>query len=283
MASNQHSGFAQAVTALFVPGNRGDRFDKAVASGADVVIIDWEDAVGPDDKKEARETTLEWCRTTDTDLSRIAIRVNAPDTSESGDDWEAITRLVLNKPDQVPTVLVAKVESAADLENLHSKGGVSISLGALIESAAGLHAAHEIAAAPGVVRLAFGALDFSLDTGMATTPEVMAYARSTLVIASRVANIPAPLDSPETTISDTEWVYQAALTAKNFGLSGKLCIHPHQLEAVRRGFQPSETDIQWAKTIVGATLGASQVNGTMVDRPVIERAKRILESLEATQ
>jgi citrate lyase subunit beta/citryl-CoA lyase len=272
-----------AVAALFVPGNRPERFDKALAAKADVVIIDWEDAVAPSEKDVARVHTWEWVLAHREIYNRVVIRINACDTPSYSKDVEALTDLRERMPENFPAIMLAKAETPEALLQLVNLAGPPITVCALIESAFGLDAAKALAAVRGVERLAFGALDFSLDTGMDPDPDVMAFARQHLVLASRIAGINPPLDSPETSISDIEGTYQASITAKRFGMTGKLCIHPSQVEPVKKAFSPTSEQINWAESVIGASLGASQIDGRMVDRPVIERARRILEHQEEPQ
>jgi citrate lyase subunit beta / citryl-CoA lyase len=151
---------------------------------------------------------------------------------------------------------------------------------ALIETALGVHRAHEIAGAPGVARLAFGSIDFALDAGMADDDEAMLFARSTLVIASRASRITAPLDGVTTDLSDGDVAGAAARRSKALGFGGKLCIHPSQVGPVNSGFSPSKADVAWAKQVVDQAddSGVSSVDGHMVDKPVMERARAILAS-----
>jgi|AntAceMinimDraft_1070359.scaffolds.fasta_scaffold01518_5 citrate lyase subunit beta/citryl-CoA lyase len=270
----------RAVAALFVPGNRPDRFDKALAAGADVIIIDWEDAVAPDQKRDARAHTTTWVLANPQSQTQVVVRINASDTPEHGKDLEALTKLRLLMPEIFPAVMLAKSENPEALGELVNLCGSPITVCALIESAVGLDRANTLAAVPGVERLAFGALDFSLDTGMDPGPDVMAFARQQIVLASRIAGIHPPLDSPDTTISDTEAMYQSSVSARRYGMAGKLCIHPNQVEPIMKGFSPSPEQITWAKSVIGAGLDATQIDGRMVDRPVIERARQILERQE---
>ena len=274
---------ARAVTALFVPGNRPDRFDKALAAEADVIVIDWEDAVAPDQKMDARAHTLKWILTHPKVRNRVTIRVNASDTRDHSIDLEVLAGLRDQLPGDFPAVMLAKSETPEALARLVNLAGSAIAVCALIESVLGLNMVKILAAVPGVERLAFGALDFSLDAGMDPDPDVMAFARQQIVLASRLAGIQAPLDSPETTISNYEAAYQAAIAAKRYGMTGKLCIHPNQVEPTRRGFSPTLEQIAWAKSVTGAGLNATQVGGKMVDRPVIERARQILKLQEGSK
>jgi citrate lyase subunit beta/citryl-CoA lyase len=135
-----------------------------------------------------------------------------------------------------------------------------------------------------VERLAFGAVDFQLDVGGRDGEAIhLAYARSRIVIASRVAGIAAPIDAVSLSLDDDAEVAREADHARRFGFAGKLCIHPRQIAAVHGAFAPSDDEVVWARGLVEAlearpadARGAFSYRGTMVDRPVIERAKRIL-------
>lgn len=271
----QHE-LSRAVVALFVPGNRPDRFDKALGAGADVIIIDWEDAVAPETKAEARDHTVQWVLGNTGAINRVVIRVNAPDSLEFSLDLDALTGLRKSLDNGFPAVMLAKAETASPLQHLVELSGAHPMVCALIESARGLDAAQGIALTQGVERLAFGALDFALDTGMAPEADVLNFARQELVMASRLAGKPPPLDSPETSISDVDLIHQASVNAKRLGMAGKLCIHPNQVGTVKNGFRPSKDLIEWAESVIGAGRNASQIDGKMVDQPVIERARRML-------
>ena len=151
---------------------------------------------------------------------------------------------------------------------------------ALIESARGLVNAKEIAAVPGVTRLGFGAVDFGVDVD-ATHERVLDYARAQIVIASSAAEIAAPVDSPSLSIKDGEVVSAEALRAREFGFGGKLCIHPAQVELVHSAFAPTAEQVAWAQKVIGLEGGASQLDGVMIDKPVVDRAKRILSRVGA--
>jgi len=147
---------------------------------------------------------------------------------------------------------------------------------ALIESAVGLRDVHSVAQAAD--RLAFGAIDFALDVGCATTREALLFARAQIVAASRAAGRPGPIDGITVALKDPVMVEADAAYAASLGFTGKLLIHPAQLDPARRGFAPAIADVAWARRIMEATLnGAAQaVDGTMVDTPVRVRAERIL-------
>jgi citrate lyase subunit beta/citryl-CoA lyase len=256
-------------TWLFVPGDRADRFDKAVASGPEEVIIDLEDAVGPHAKRQAGEAVASWLR-----AGSAWVRINAVATPWHGDDLSTLA----GAPG-LRGIMVPKAEDASVLEEVHARAGVPVI--ALIESGRGIDRAESIASATGVSRLAFGSVDFALDIGAAETRDSLLLARSRLVIASRLAGLTAPIEGITGKIDDPHQVYDDARYARDLGFGAKLCIHPRQLEPAARAFTPLAEEIEWARTIVGASTapGAVQVGGEMVDLPVLERARRLLRSI----
>jgi len=255
---------------LFVPGDRADRFAKASASGADAVICDLEDAVPPERKTAARHQVVDWL----TGPGSACVRINATADPAHQEDCASLRSLT-----SLRGVVVPKAEDPAGLEDVHAALGGGVPLIALIETALGVHRAHDLASAGGVARLAFGSIDLALDAGMAQHDQALLFARSTLVIASRAARIAAPLDGVTTDFSDGDVVRVAARTAKDLGFGGKLCIHPAQVEPVNKGFSPTDEELAWAQKVVdhSAGSGASRLDGHMVDKPVIERAHAILD------
>lgn len=269
---------AAAVSALFVPGDRPERFAKAAAAGAGVVIIDLEDAVTPETKSAALAAALDAVAPSDGGAAgRALVRVNP---QGSGHYYADITSLI--SAAQAPGsgllgIVVPKAEDASALRQLRADMPKHLALVLLVESALGVVNAVELARIPGVTRLAFGAIDFALDIDADGGDRFLDHARAQLVLASRAAGIAAPLDSPATDIKDTTRVAESARLARNFGFGGKLCIHPAQLTTVHAAFAPTEADVDWALSVDGAEGGAIQVDGQMIDRPVTERAKRILQ------
>ncbi|GAA3007791.1 HpcH/HpaI aldolase/citrate lyase family protein [Microbacterium aurantiacum] len=257
-----------ARTWLFVPGDRPERYAKALASGADMVIIDLEDAVAPSEKDRARYEAS-------TAISRggsFAVRVGATPGEDGERDVEAL-RAAGARP---RAIVVAKAEDPAALDHVGRTLGAPVI--ALIESARGLEAASEIAAASSVARLALGAVDLSLDLDSVPDEDVLAPVRSRLVVASRAARLAGPLDSPSLDIAALERVGAAASTARRVGMGGMLCIHPAQVPVVATAFLPSEAEVSRARAILDAAAhdGAAQIDGQMIDLPVLERARRVL-------
>ncbi len=251
---------------LFVPGNRAERFDKALASAADTVIVDLEDAVPPDQKDAARRAVSAWLSA----ARPVVLRINAADTPWHRDD------LAVCRQPGVAAVMVAKAERADVLAAL----GLGVPLLPLIESAAGFDQLRAIAAVPGVQRLAFGAIDFQLDMNMRARFDELIHFRSQLVLASRLAGLLPPIDSPSVAIEDVAEVERDAHAARRLGFTAKLCIHPKQLAVVNRSFSPSEAELAWARQVIAiAEAGggaAAALDGEMIDKPVILRAQAIL-------
>lgn len=269
---------AAAVTALFVPGDRPERFAKAAAAGAGVVIIDLEDAVASEVKSAALAAAVEAVAPSDGGAPvRALVRVNPQGSGQYDADITMLLSAARAPGSGLLGIVVPKAEDAGAVRQLRADMPKHLALVPLIESALGMVNALEVARVPGVTRLAFGAIDFALDIDADGGDRFLDHARSQLVLASRAAGIAAPLDSPSTDIKDAGKVADSARLARNFGYGGKLCIHPAQLATVHAAFAPTETDVEWALSVIGAEGGAAQVEGQMIDRPVTERAKRILQ------
>ncbi len=253
---------------LFVPGTRPERFEKAIASGAHAVVIDLEDAVAPTDKNRARTIVagaLDAAR-------RLWVRING-----AGTPWFDADLALCAHPG-IAGVMLPKAEDADAVAAVHAVAHRDASVLPLIESAAGLWNVRAIAEAPGVLRLAFGSIDFQVDLGM-SDDDLLAY-RAAIVLASRVAGRIAPVDGVTTSIDDAAIVRRDAERARALGFGGKLCIHPAQVAAVNAAFRPTESEVAWAERVVAADAAAQgaavAVDGRMVDRPVLLQARGIL-------
>jgi citrate lyase subunit beta/citryl-CoA lyase len=265
----------QPTTYLFVPGNRPDRFAKALASGADRVILDLEDAVAPDDKTAARQAIAAWLNTLATaDRDRCLVRINDAGSAWHLDDinWLQLTNL--------KAVMLSKSESSEQIARVTSSlpsDGVVVPL---IETACGLLAATAIAQAAQVSRLAFGSLDYMLDLDLPGPGFALDTAATMVAIASRAAHLPPPIAgvTPEL---DASRLQSDLAQACALGYGAKMCIHPTQVAVVRDAFKPDATSLAWATRVVSQWrhsegAGAIQVDGKMVDKPVLLRAERIL-------
>jgi citrate lyase subunit beta/citryl-CoA lyase len=265
---------AAAVTALFVPGDRPDRFAKAAASGTDVVIVDLEDAVAPENKAKALAAAVD---SLTRDELRALVRINPLGTESSNAEIIALLDVAQQARHGLLGLVIPKAEDSKALRNLARRcDTLDLAVVPLVESAVGVVGAAEIAGIPGVTRLSFGAIDYALDIDAGSDDRFLDHARSALVVSSRAAGIPAPLDSPAIFIKETDKVQASANLARGFGFGGKLCIHPSQVPIVSQSFRPAPVEVQWAESVVSAGGGASQIEGQMIDRPVIERAQRIL-------
>lgn len=262
-------------TFLFVPANRPERIDKALASGADAVIVDLEDAVAPDAKEAARDALAAWLLVPSS--RPVLVRVNGPETS-----WHAADLAVCRSP-AVAGVLLPKAETAMALTHAHETTGKLIL--PIIESAEGLHQVLSIARTPGCARLTFGKLDLANDLGMELDEEVsddllFHFYRSQMVLASRLAGLPSPVDGVFTAVSDDSGLAAYTRRAKRDGFGGLLLIHPRQVAVVTQAFAPTAPETAWAQRVLAAAAeaggSAAVVDGRMIDAPVIARAKRLL-------
>ncbi|MEO8485889.1 MAG: CoA ester lyase [Betaproteobacteria bacterium] len=260
-----------ARTYLFVPADRPDRYEKALAAGASAVIVDLEDAVAPDAKTAAREALARWLPRAP---ARVLVRVNAADTGWFADD------LALCGHPSVVGVVMPKAERRADLAHA-SAVAAGRHLYPLIETAAGFDAMRTLASATGVERLVFGSIDFQHDLDIAGDDEALLRFRSEIVLVSRLAGIRAPVDGVTIAIDDADALRADAERARRLGFGAKLCIHPRQVAIVERAFRPTGAEREWARRVVEAAQRARgavvAVDGRMVDRPVLLRAREILD------
>ena len=263
-----HADRRQPVSYLFVPGNRPDRFAKAAASGAGSIIIDLEDAVGPDDKDHARAAAVDWF----VQGGAGVLRINGADTPWFAPDLVAIAAC----PEagvMVPKATVAALHAVSS----HLPGRPLI---ALLESVEGLLQMHDLAAAPGVCRIAFGNLDFGLDARIPGTGAGLDPVRLQIAIASRHAGLPQPIDGVTVDLEDTDALAADIARARALGFTAKLCLHPRQVAVVNSVFAPTAEEIEQARRIVAADHfahgGVLVLGGRMIDRPVLERARALL-------
>ncbi len=264
---------------LFVPGNRPERFDKALASQADVVIVDLEDAVPVADKAAARVAlALAWNQWPTAQRARVVVRINAAQTDSHPDDLSWLAQLP-----GLPAVMLPKAEKTSDLMGVQDAlGEAATALIPIIESAEGLANVDTLARCPRVLRLAFGHLDFQADLGMAcgTDEAELASVRVAIAVASRRAGLVAPIDGVTTDTQDMSRVQTDAARSLRFGFGAKLCIHPLQVVAVHAAFIPSAAQIEWAQRVLQAEAAAGgsafTVDGRMVDPPVLKLARQCL-------
>lgn len=262
---------APARSLLFVPGDRPERFAKAIATGADLVIVDLEDAVLPDAKAVARDLVHDALR--QAAPASIAVRVNALGTAWHADDVRALAGLPA-----LAGLMLPKAEHADDFATMAEATGGAVPLHALVETVAGMMNLPDLCTATALRRLSFGTVDFQVDAGIDGDEAELDAMRSMLVLHSRAAGLQAPVDGVHTALDDTDGLVATTRRARRFGMGGKLCVHPRQVEPVNAAFLPSEADIAWARRVMSAldgAHGAVAVDGKLVDKPIVDRARRI--------
>ncbi|WP_158969745.1 HpcH/HpaI aldolase/citrate lyase family protein [Chachezhania sediminis] len=254
---------------LFVPASRPERFEKALTAAHDAVIFDLEDAVAADAKTRARDALADHFPGIARQGRACFVRINARDTPWHSDDVALCADLDL------AGVMLPKAERADDMTALAAALPPGRTLLALIETAAGLVHAAAIARSAG--RLVFGSVDFCADLGCDLDRPLLLRPRQDLVIASRLAGLPAPVDGVTTALKDPDLIRDDAAHAAGLGMGGKLLIHPFQIPPALQGFAPSSEMVAWAGRVLAASAGeAVAVDGMMIDAPVLARARSIL-------
>jgi citrate lyase subunit beta/citryl-CoA lyase len=242
-----------------------ERFDSAQLSRADQVILDMEDAVDQSRKQEARDNVIGWL----TGGGSAWVRIN----DWSNDAWEQDIAQLTGLPG-LAGVMLAKVESAEQVTDTFQRLGGHTDVMPLIESAVGIEDAGSIARARGATRLAFGSGDYRRDTGAGNDNLAMAYPRTRLVLASRLGNLPGPVDGP--TVASTHPVLrEQAGVAVSMGMTGKLCLDFEQPDVINECMSPSSADVRWAFDF----LAEFEANGRVIrdgsDKPRLARAEII--------
>lgn len=283
-------------TTLFVPGDRPSRIFKAVASGADAVAVDLEDAVAESVKAQARQTAVATLLDVEDSAASLVVRVNGVRTPHLADDVRALTPLL----PRLAALILPMVESAEEvvhlselLEAAEVDAGVEVGrtrVLATTETAAGITSAREIAAASErVLTLLFGSADLSNELGVQPTADgaELATARSMVVLAAAAAHVRKPIDGPYLVLDDETGLETSTRAARRLGFGGKAVIHPTQLPAVSRVFAPTRDELDWARQVDEAFTeaeleGRSAVrlsDGTFIDYPIAHRARALLAAV----
>ncbi len=266
MTTRTRVGPADARSWLLVNGARPELFDERYASRADQVVLDVEDAVDPARKDEARAGVASWLGGPD----RSAwVRINDHSTPW----WEADVAALAGLPGLAGVVL-AKTEAAEHVTETFDRLGGATPVLALVESALGIEEAVAIARARGVFRLAFGSGDYRRDTGTSADDLAMAYPRSRLVVASRIGDLPGPIDGPTVSTSHPVLREQAAVTV-SLGLTGKLCLDPEQAPVINEVISPAPSDVAWAQAFLADFEARGRVVRDGSDLPRLGRARKI--------
>lgn len=274
---------------LFAPGNHERRVEKALGLGADVVILDLEDAVAISEKKSTRELinkTLEQPRN-----CAVFVRVNAYDTEFCYGDICSIVS------ENLDGIVLPKLESLEDLQsidwlldNLEQERGLpngSIDLMPIIETAVGLVNIREIARADTrVKRLAFGGGDYTRDLGMEWTlkEDELLPVRSEMVLASRFGKLEPPVDTVFIHIKEHDAFRSSCSNILGLGFQGKMCIHPDQVPVTNETFTPDPEEVKWSQRVIDefakaekAGIASIQIDGYFVDYPIVEKAQRTVD------
>lgn len=265
---------------LFTPGSRLERVEKAVASGADGVILDLEDSIGAAEKDGVRQAVIQW-------LARhgragvppfvTAVRFNSLRTPHGRADLDAF-RAAKVRPEYA---MLPKVESPGEVLWVQEKLGHQVRILALIETVLGVrHAADIAAATPQLAALAFGGLDLSAETGGEPTWDALLWPRTVVVHACAAAGLLA-LDQPYIDFRDDAGLAAECARSRALGFVGRLAIHPRQCGPIRAAYQPAPAEVERARKIVAAYEAARgnvvSVDGQMIDVPIYRAAQRVLQ------
>jgi citrate lyase subunit beta/citryl-CoA lyase len=263
--------WSRARTWLLQPGNPGgaEAYDAAAASSADAVVLDIEDGLPDAQKPAGRVSVAEWLTTG----ARAWVRINGVATPAWSADLD-----VLEQAHGLVGVMLAKAESADDIAATAARLPSGTPLVALVESAVGMEYVSSIARSAACSRIAFGVGDFRRDTGMSEDPMVLAYARAQLVIASRAAGLPAPIDGP-TLRDQSRHLARETAVAKAAGMTGRLCLDSAHAETINGLLSPSPLDIDEARrTLARLDAPAGPYDGSV--GPTRARAQAVLELAE---
>lgn len=276
---------------LYAPGSNVRVMEKALAAGADAVILDLEDSVAPEEKLAARgQVAAVIARVGAGGPAELHVRVNHGPDGPDLDDVAAVVAAGLTGLRLPKIGSAAEVRAVASaLDTLEDIGGMTpgaVRLYLSIETAAAALAAGELAGAPRVARLVFGATDFLADIGSPGTVDgpATALARGMLVLASRAAGIGAPVDCVHTALDDEDGLRRGARAARELGFFGKSVIHPRQIPAVHEVFTPSGAELDEARRVLAHAeahgAGATRLDGELIDAAVVARARRLVAMSE---
>jgi citrate lyase subunit beta/citryl-CoA lyase len=261
------------ITYLFVPGNRPERLDKALAAGAGAIVLDLEDAVAAAEKAGARDAIADWFRGRARDAESIVVRINDTQSPCFADD------LALLKAVRIRQVMLPKTEWGEQVRHLIDAVATDLAVLPLIETARGVRNVDDIAATEGVRRLAFGTLDYAVDLDLSGDETGLIYPSARIAIASRCAELAPPVAGVTAAIDDEVRLRADFAFARAFGFGAKLCIHPKQVAVIHAACRPSTEELEWAERVLlaaAASEGAVQLDGRMIDRPVVLKAEGIV-------
>ena len=262
---------------LFVPGHRPDLIAKSRRSGAGAVVIDLEDAVAPADRPAARLAVRAALTAEPVAGQQLWVRINAPGSAEAEADLAAVGDLLTH-------ARVPKVNDPAQLDWVAARAPRLTATLPAVESATGLLAAPAVAAHPLVVRLGLGGVDLANDLGCDGSAAALAYPRSVLVVASRAAGLPGPVNSVYAQLDDADGLLAHARAARAIGFGAQSALTPRQLPAIHQVFGLAADRLVWAREVLGAFEAAGgaacrTASGEFVDLPIAQEARRILAAV----
>ncbi len=264
---------------LFVPGDRPERFDKAITSGCDVVIIDLEDAVSPSNKDLARSEVIKYLNDTTNNQVRCFVRINSIKTYDGLRD---IIAFIDNEclPDGIVLPMVDSAEEVIILEKIIQEHKHDMSLFVVIETPKGLSNIDSILSVSNIVEfVGFGSADYTAQTGSSLSWDSLLYARSKIVNSAGIAGVIA-IDGVWPDINNQKGLLDETKRIVDIGFKGKIAIHPKQISGIHEAFAPNEEQINFAKEVIdayeAAKGGVISVRGKMIDEPLVISAKRVL-------
>ena len=264
---------------LFVPAARPDRFEKAVATGADAVCVDLEDGVSFSQKDEARHNAIALLSGRSSGQTEVIVRINEPESELGQKDLDALLASGA-RPDALMLPKVGSAEVIQAVEQQLRTKLVPIPLVVQIETARGLTAVDRIAvASPNIAVLFFGAVDLSAELGCSIEWDALLYARSKVVAAAALVGMDV-MDTPFMDVSASSQLADEARAVQRLGFTGKAAIHPSQVPIIQGAFSPTAEAVEWARRIIAAYEandgGVLLVDGKLVERPVVASAERII-------
>lgn len=271
-----------ALTALYVPGDRPERFDKAAGSGADIVLLDLEDAVHPTAKPAARAAVVEWLARRAADgrvTPAVQVRISPPETPWFADDIAELGAAVGTGVG----IRLAKTQGPGEVEAVTRALDPGVEVHALIETALGVERAYEIAAHPAVASLGLGEADLAseLRTG---SDAALDWPRSRIIVAAAAAGLPAPMMAVYPPFTDDAGLSASCRLGQQLGFVGRTAIHPRQLPIIVEAFRPPPDEVTRAQAVLDALAGAETtgdgiavlVGGEMLDRAMLGSAREVL-------
>jgi citrate lyase subunit beta/citryl-CoA lyase len=264
---------------LYVPGDRGDRVEKAFGAGADAVLIDLEDAVAHSEKATARDVVLGAIQRRSAGGPELWVRLNAGDVGRA--DVEALA----SEAQGLDGLVLAKCDDPAWLDEIGSSFPPAVRLSPLVESALGVRRLDALCSHPRVTQCHLGEIDLLADLGVVPGPNrLLDHARSELVFASAAAGILPPIGGVFTAVHDAEALAEDSRTLAQSGFAGRPALHPRQVPIINAVFRPSAAEVSAAADLVAHYESALQrghgvvldENGRMIDEAVVRRARRLL-------